>query len=95
MRQPGKVEQSVQVHIALGKSLKHDAEDVLKKMGLTITDAVRVFLRQVVKEQEIPFLVHYSAKTPNKETLNAIAEIEEGKAQPISMESLKNLWNEA
>lgn len=84
-----------QIHVVLGDTLKREAESVLKKMGLNITEAIKVFLRQVVKEKELPFLVHYSAKVPNKDTLLAMDEIDHGKAQPIDMEDLKNIWDEA
>ena len=83
---------SGQVHIALGDTLKHEAEGILKDMGLTITEAVRVFLRQVVKERELPFLVHYSAKTPNKETIEAMKELESGGGEIITLKELKKTW---
>ena len=88
-----KVKNGGQVHIELGNTLKHDAEYVLNQMGLTLTDAVRLFLRQVVKERELPFLVHYSAKIPNKKTLAAMDEIDNGKSQKITTEGLQKLWD--
>lgn len=50
--------------------LKHSATAVLEKMGLNISQAFRLFLRQVVAHQSLPFEV----KAPNDETLTAMQE---------------------
>lgn len=51
------------VHINIGSDLKFEAENVLKDMGLSLSEAIRIFLRQVVRDREIPFNVRYSANT--------------------------------
>lgn len=84
--------QSGQIHIALGENLKKEAELLLKEMGLTISEAVRVFLRTVVIEREIPFSVRYSTKIPNSETREAIAELECGKGKDVTLAELKTMW---
>ncbi|MBP9743614.1 MAG: type II toxin-antitoxin system RelB/DinJ family antitoxin [Burkholderiales bacterium] len=83
---------SGQVHIALGENLKKEAESLLNEMGLTISEAVRVFLRTVVMEREIPFSVRYSTKIPNSETREAIAELERGNGKDVTLAELKTLW---
>lgn len=83
-----------QVHIALDGELKNDAENVLKSMGLTIAEAVRIFLREVVREQELPFSVYYTAKeTPNKETLQAMKELDSGHGEDTTLSKLKKTWD--
>lgn len=81
------------VHIDLGGNLKVEAENVLKDMGLSLSEAVRIFLRQVIKEREIPFDVRYSADIPNSETRRAISEVETGKTTKTSRKSLKAMWD--
>jgi DNA-damage-inducible protein J len=54
--------------------LKARAESVLKQIGLSTTDAVTLFLHQVVLRRGLPF----SARIPNKETREAIAELDAG-----------------
>lgn len=84
-----------QVHIDLGCHLKGEAETVLKEMGLSVSDAVRIFLRQVVLSREIPFDVRFTTNIPNEETRAAMAEVESGKTKKISRAELKKWWDEA
>lgn len=84
-----------QMHIDLGSSLKYEAECVLKKMGLSVSDAVRIFLRQVVLLNEIPFNVRFSANIPNEETRAAMAQVEAGEVIKITPTELKKLWDDA
>ena len=60
------------VHIRVDENLKIQATDTLAAMGLSLSDAVRVFLTRVVAEQRLPFEV----KVPNAETRAALAEAE-------------------
>ena len=41
--------------VRLDEDLKKEAGDLSKSMGLTISEAVRMFLVTFVKEQKIPF----------------------------------------
>ncbi|MBI5132254.1 MAG: type II toxin-antitoxin system RelB/DinJ family antitoxin [Rhodopseudomonas palustris] len=54
--------------------LKKSAEAVLDKLGLSTTDAVTIFLKQVVAHKGMPFPV----KVPNKETIRAMRELDSG-----------------
>ncbi len=60
------------VHIRVDENLKAQASDTLAAMGLSLSDAVRVFLTRVVAEQGLPFAL----KVPNAETWTALAEAE-------------------
>ena len=48
--------------------LKDRATEVLAECGLKLSDAIRLFLRQVVIQQGLPFEV----KTPNATTMDAM-----------------------
>ena len=61
------------VHIRMDEKLKAQATETLAAMGLSVSDAVRVFLARVVAEQQIPFAL----KVPNAESRAAIAEANE------------------
>lgn len=56
-------------------ALKADAEKVLKKLGLSTTDAINLFLSQIRLHKGLPFDV----RIPNKTTLKAMKDAEEGK----------------
>jgi DNA-damage-inducible protein J len=55
--------------------LKADAEAVLEKVGLTASEAIRLFYRQVALRKGLPFDV----KVPNAATRQAMKELDEGR----------------
>ena len=61
------------VHIRMDEKLKAQATETLAAMGLSVSDAVRVFLARVVAEQQIPFAL----KVPNAGLRAAMAEADE------------------
>ena len=64
---------STMIHVRIDEQLKEKAAETLDAMGLSLSDAVRVFLVRVVAEKQMPF----SLKVPNAETLSSMAEAEE------------------
>ena len=64
---------STMIHVRIDEQLKEKAAKTLDAMGLSLSDAVRVFLVRVVAEKQMPF----SLKVPNAETLSSMAEAEE------------------
>ena len=58
------------VHVRVDEHLKAQATETLAAMGLSVSDAVRVFLTRVVAEQQLPFAL----TAPNAETRAAMAE---------------------
>lgn len=61
------------VHVRVDEQIKIQATETLAAMGLSVSDAVRVFLMRVVAEQQMPFAL----KVPNAETRAAMAEADE------------------
>lgn len=64
---------SSMVHVRVDERLKADSAALLASMGLSVSDAVRVFLMRVVAEKQLPFAL----KAPNAETLAAMKEADE------------------
>ena len=58
------------VQTRIDSTIKDEAATVLATMGLTVSDAVRVFLTRVVAEQQLPFAL----KAPNADTRAAMKE---------------------
>ncbi len=58
------------VHVRLDEGIKTQATETLAAMGLSVSDAVRVFLTRVVADKALPF----ELKVPNAETRAALAE---------------------
>ena len=61
------------VHVRVDETLKAQATETLALMGLTVSDAIRVFLTRVVAEKELPFAI----KVPNATSQAAMAEANE------------------
>ena len=61
------------VHVRLDEHLKAEAAETLASMGLSLSDAVRVFLKRVVADKQLPF----ELKVPNEETRRAMKEADE------------------
>jgi DNA-damage-inducible protein J len=60
------------LHVRVDDHIKAAAADTLAEMGLSVSDAVRVFLTRVVAEQQIPFAI----KVPNAKTRAAMKEVQ-------------------
>ena len=60
------------INARVEKGLKTEAEKVLRHVGVRTSDAITMFLRQVVLQRGLPFDV----RAPNAETRKAIAEFE-------------------
>jgi DNA-damage-inducible protein J len=58
------------VHVRVDEQIKLEATETLALMGLSVSDAVRVFLTRVVVEKQLPFTL----KVPNPETHAAMME---------------------
>ena len=61
------------INIRLDTDLKREAEDLFSVLGLNMTSAISMFLRQAVHDQAIPFRV---CKYPQPTTLAAMHEAE-------------------
>ena len=61
------------VHVRVDETIKAQATETLAAMGLTVSDAIRVFLTRVVADKELPFAI----KAPNATSRVAIAEARE------------------
>lgn len=61
---------NVNVTLRVDEDLKKQADTLFSELGLNMTTAFNVFLRQSVREQQIPFRV--SKNTPNAITLAAM-----------------------
>ncbi len=57
------------------KELKEDVEIILKELGISTTEAINIFFRQVKMRRGLPFTV----EIPNAETLKTFRDSEAGK----------------
>jgi DNA-damage-inducible protein J len=61
------------IHVRIDEKIKKEAVETLEDMGLSMSDAVRVFLKRVVADKQLPF----ELKAPNSTTRRAMIEADE------------------
>ncbi len=72
---------NVNVTIRMDEELRKEAAILFDDLGIGLNQAITLFVKQAVREQKIPFEI--SRKVPNKETIEALKEIELMKAGKI------------
>ena len=75
----------IRTNVYLDENVKEKAKEIYKRYGVSLSEAINMFLVQSVLERGLPF----EMKIPNDETINAMNEIREGKTDSISFEKLQ------
>lgn len=79
------------VRVRINEQLKKDATAVLETMGLTMSDAIRIFLKRVVDEKALPFALkmpkHLDISQMNRKEIDqafeaSFKDFEEGRFSP-------------
>lgn len=65
---------TVNVTIRMDAELKERAEDFFAGLGMSLSTAINIFIRQCLREDKIPFQVGYTA--PSKAAMGVIYEAE-------------------
>lgn len=60
------------IHLRVEPDIKEDVEKLLGRLGMSTTDAINIFLNQIILTGGLPFPV--KIPEPNKETLAALKE---------------------
>lgn len=60
------------LNIRIDKAVKESSEKVFEELGLNMTTAVNIFLRQVIRVNGIPFEI--KGNVPKQETIEAMEE---------------------
>ena len=78
------------LHIRVEPSVKQRAEETLNELGLSITEAINVFLNQVILNEGIPFEI----KKPrlNKETIQAMEDTKNNKNISKTFDSVDEMF---
>ena len=61
------------IHVRIDEKIKKEAAETLDDMGLSVSDVVRILLKRVVAEKQLPF----ELKVPNSTTRRAMEEADE------------------
>ena len=60
--------ETTNINIRMDKALKEQVDSLLSELGMNMTTAISIFLRQTVRERAIPFQIS-AAKTPKPRKL--------------------------
>ena len=63
----------VTINMRIDENLKKESDKIFDELGLTMSAAMTIFLKAVVRNNGIPF----SLEIPNKETLKAFKEVDD------------------
>lgn len=63
------------INIRMDEELKRQFDSLCNDMGMTMTTAMTIFAKKVVRENKIPFEI--TGSKANAETLEALAEMED------------------
>ena len=72
-------------------AIKEEASHLLRKMGLSMSDAIRLFLHQVIADKGLPFEV----KAPNETTVAAARAADRGELERTSLKGIARDWEAA
>ncbi len=76
----------VRTNISLDKEAKEEAKKIFEKYGLSLSEAVNIFLYQSVYSMGIPFKIGI----PNQETIEAMKNVRKGNnLEEITLEQLE------
>lgn len=80
------VQEKSRTNIYLDVNVKDQAKEIFSQYGLSLSQAVNIFLTQSVLNRGLPFEV----KIPNDETLQAMKDVETGdNYEDVTLEDLK------
>ena len=84
---------TVRVQAHIDKPLKEQGEQILKELGVSTAELIRMTFRQLVKKQGIPF-----ENIPNDETLQSFKDA--GSPAQVTRysnakEAIADMWNES
>lgn len=70
----------VSTNVSIDADIKKQAQELFAELGMDLSTAINVFLRQALRQHSIPFEI--TSEYPNKETREAIAEVQRMKQDP-------------
>ena len=76
------------LRLRVPSEIKEEAELIFNDMGMSLGDAIRIFLKQTINCGSFPFKPH--TKIPNQDTIDSFLEIENNKGENLSLKEFKH-----
>ena len=80
------------LHVRVEPVVKQKAEKTLNDLGLSITEAINIFLNQVILHDGIPFEIRKPKYT--KETIQALEDTKNGRNLSKAFDSVDEMFEE-
>ncbi|MCL2840270.1 MAG: type II toxin-antitoxin system RelB/DinJ family antitoxin [Defluviitaleaceae bacterium] len=80
------------LNVRIDADLKKQSEEIFNELGLNMSTALTMFLRQAVRSRGIPFELRLNI--PNEETLSAIQDVNLGRNMSRPFHSVKELMED-
>lgn len=77
--------------VRVDSQLKQQAEILFQEMGMNMSMAINIFLKQAVKDQGIPFTI---TNKPNRQTQKAIKNSQNKKKLSKNFENVEDLFED-
>ena len=79
---------TVSTSIKIDAKTKKEAQELFKDMGMSLTTAINIFLKQAVRDQRIPF---YVGEPKKEEVYQAMKDLKQGKNLSKSYHSAREM----
>jgi DNA-damage-inducible protein J len=80
------------VKARIDSQTKKRASEIMERLGLSLSDAIRLMMLQIVERKGLPFAV----EVPNRVTRKAVENVRKGAGlRKVTLEQLKKEWDDA
>ena len=80
------------INVRVDETLKKNAEMLFDEIGMNMSTAINIFLKQAVREQGIPFQL--KIEEPNAETIKTIEDVKNGRNLRGAFDSVAELMED-
>jgi len=86
------VKNTTNLSIRMDEELKKQAETLFSELGMNMTTAINVFIRQAVRNGGIPFAIKMDV--PNAETIAAMEDVQNNRGLSTTFNSVEELMRD-
>jgi DNA-damage-inducible protein J len=80
---------TIDIRLRVPAQMKSEADEIFRQMGMSMSEAMRIFLGQCINTGGLPFKPH--TKIPNRETLESFKQIETGEYETYTLEAFEKV----
>ncbi len=85
------ISNAINMSFRVDKTLKEQADELFKNLGMNTSVALNMFLTQSVREQQIPFQISMASSKPTKNLKEALQELEYAEKHPEEYKGYHNI----